>query len=112
MITKKKNQIYEKKKSNNFIFDKKPEKKGSLNQYKVSAEKDKGFIIGLENPNKKKIKIRFYGLNIINPEYNNINNNEQNIIQDITLKEIERKVIYLRLKPNTDNPTFDAYATS
>ena len=30
-------------------------KKGSLNQYKVIAEKNKGFIIGLENPNKKKI---------------------------------------------------------
>jgi hypothetical protein len=103
------NYYYEKEESNNFIFDKKPEKKGSLNQYKVSAEKNKGFIIGLENLNKKKLNFdfRFYGLNIINPEYNNINNNEQNIIQDITLKERERKIIYLRLKPNTDNPTFD-----
>ena len=103
------NYDYEEKKTNNFIFDKKPEKKGLLNQYKVSAEKDKGFIIGLENPTKKKLifDFRFYGLNIINPQYNNKNNNEQNIFQDLTLKERERKVIYLRLQPNIDNPTFD-----
>ena len=106
------NYNYEEEKSMSFIFEQvKPEIKKSFKRYIESAEKNKGFIIGLENSEKNKdlnIKLEIDGLIIINPEYNNINNN--NIIKFIIkLEKGEKKVFNLRLKSNSVQPKFNTY---
>ena len=99
----------EDKESINSIFIKKQEQKKGIIYYKTITENKKGIIIEYTNlyQNKLNFDFIFNGAYIINPEYNNDNNNEQNIIQDITLKKGEKKEFYLRIKSGNAEPTYE-----
>ena len=84
--------------SNIFNNEFKTRNDGNLQHYIASVEDSKGFILGLENVKNKELKfnIEFYGLNIINPEYDNSINDE---IQNVIIGKGEKKEFHFRLKP-------------
>ena len=91
--------FHNEKKYEHPIFKNKPYKNdGDLKYYRNSTDDSKGIILGLESIRNKDLNViaKFQGLYVINPEYDN---SEDGIIRDITLKQGEKKVFILRLKP-------------